>query len=45
MLFTFKGEPCDAATASLSFQVELVSEITGSKVEHSMEHRMDRGSM
>ena len=29
---TFNSEPCNAATASLSFQVELVSEITGSKV-------------
>ena len=39
---TFKGEPCDAATASSSFQVELVSEITGSKVIGGVEHSMER---
>ena len=38
---TFNGEPCDTVTASLSFQVDLVSEITGSKVIGGIEHSME----
>ena len=40
---SFKGRPCDPTTVSMSFRVELVSEITCSKVTASVECSSKRG--
>ena len=42
MLSACKGEPCDPATVSTSLEVDLVSELTGSKVIASVERSTER---
>ena len=39
---SFKGEACSEASVSMSFQVEVVSEITGGKVFGSVERSMEQ---
>ena len=42
MLSACKGQPCDPATVSTSLEVDLVSELTGSKVIASVERSTER---